>query len=105
MARGALGLLLSTIGLDPIDGTKRFMFGQAFLAEGINVTCALIGLFSMSQVFILAETLVESVLMRYPDRATMCVSSQAGCAVGCRFCSTGHQGFSRNLTTGEILAQ
>jgi 23S rRNA (adenine2503-C2)-methyltransferase len=39
------------------------------------------------------------------DRATLCVSSQAGCAVGCRFCSTGHQGFSRNLSTGEILAQ
>ena len=52
---GALGLLVSCIGLDPIDGTQRFMFGQAFLAEGINVTCALIGLFSMSQVFILAE--------------------------------------------------
>ena len=52
---GALGLIISTIGLDPIDGTKRFMFGQAFLAEGINTTCALIGLFSMSQVFILAE--------------------------------------------------
>ena len=52
---GALGLLLSTIGLDPITGTKRFMFGQAFLAEGINTTCALIGLFSMSQVFVLAE--------------------------------------------------
>ena len=52
---GALGLLISCIGLDPIDGTQRFMFGQAFLAEGINVTCALIGLFSMSQVFILAE--------------------------------------------------
>jgi len=39
------------------------------------------------------------------DRGTLCVSSQAGCAVGCRFCSTGHQGFSRNLTTGEIVAQ
>ena len=52
---GALGLLVSCIGLDPIDGTQRFMFGQAFLAEGINVTCALIGLFSMYQVFILAE--------------------------------------------------
>jgi len=35
----------------------------------------------------------------------LCISSQAGCAVGCRFCSTGHQGFSRNLTTGEIVAQ
>ena len=52
---GALGLIISTIGLDPIDGTKRFMFGQSFLAEGVNTTCALIGLFSMSQVFILAE--------------------------------------------------
>lgn len=52
---GAFGLLISTIGLDPITGTQRFMFGQAFLAEGINTTCALIGLFSMSQVFILAE--------------------------------------------------
>jgi len=39
------------------------------------------------------------------DRGTLCISSQAGCAVGCRFCSTGHQGFSRNLFTGEILAQ
>ncbi|MDB5893668.1 MAG: rRNA ((2503)-C(2))-methyltransferase [Rhodoferax sp.] len=39
------------------------------------------------------------------ERGTLCISSQAGCAVGCRFCSTGHQGFSRNLTTGEIVAQ
>jgi 23S rRNA (adenine2503-C2)-methyltransferase len=48
---------------------------------------------------------VESVFIPEDDRATLCVSSQAGCAVGCRFCSTGHQGFSRNLTTGEIIAQ
>lgn len=48
---------------------------------------------------------VETVFIPEDDRGTLCVSSQAGCAVGCRFCSTGHQGFSRNLTTGEILAQ
>jgi 23S rRNA (adenine2503-C2)-methyltransferase len=48
---------------------------------------------------------VESVFIPEDDRGTLCVSSQAGCAVGCRFCSTGHQGFSRNLSTGEILAQ
>jgi 23S rRNA (adenine2503-C2)-methyltransferase len=48
---------------------------------------------------------VESVFIPEEDRGTLCVSSQAGCAVGCRFCSTGHQGFSRNLTVGEILAQ
>jgi 23S rRNA (adenine2503-C2)-methyltransferase len=48
---------------------------------------------------------VETVYIPEADRATLCVSSQAGCAVGCRFCSTGHQGFSRNLDAGEILAQ
>ena len=48
---------------------------------------------------------VEAVFIPEDDRGTLCVSSQAGCAVGCRFCSTGHQGFSRNLTTAEILSQ
>jgi 23S rRNA (adenine2503-C2)-methyltransferase len=48
---------------------------------------------------------IETVFIPEADRGTLCVSSQAGCAVGCRFCSTGHQGFSRNLTTGEIIAQ
>ena len=52
-----------------------------------------------------AGNAVESVYIPESDRGTLCVSSQAGCAVGCRFCSTGHQGFSRNLTTGEIVAQ
>jgi 23S rRNA (adenine2503-C2)-methyltransferase len=48
---------------------------------------------------------VETVFIPEDDRGTLCVSSQAGCAVNCRFCSTGHQGFSRNLSTGEIVAQ
>jgi 23S rRNA (adenine2503-C2)-methyltransferase len=48
---------------------------------------------------------VEAVFIPEADRGTLCISSQAGCAVGCRFCSTGHQGFSRNLGTGEIVAQ
>ncbi len=48
---------------------------------------------------------VEAVFIPEDDRGTLCISSQAGCAVGCRFCSTGHQGFSRNLTAGEIVAQ
>ncbi|MEY4754025.1 MAG: rRNA ((2503)-C(2))-methyltransferase RlmN, partial [Pseudomonadota bacterium] len=52
-----------------------------------------------------AGNAVESVFIPEDDRGTLCVSSQAGCAVGCRFCSTGHQGFSRNLSTAEILAQ
>ncbi|MDO8249152.1 MAG: 23S rRNA (adenine(2503)-C(2))-methyltransferase RlmN [Rhodoferax sp.] len=48
---------------------------------------------------------VEAVFIPEVDRGTLCISSQAGCAVGCRFCSTGHQGFSRNLRAGEIVAQ
>ena len=48
---------------------------------------------------------VETVYIPQEDRGTLCVSSQVGCAVGCRFCSTGHQGFSRNLKSGEIIAQ
>jgi len=48
---------------------------------------------------------VETVFIPEDDRGTLCVSSQAGCAVGCRFCSTGHQGFSRNLGTAEIVGQ
>jgi 23S rRNA (adenine2503-C2)-methyltransferase len=49
--------------------------------------------------------LVESVLMKYPDRVTMCVSSQAGCGIGCPFCATGQAGLTRNLSTAEIVAQ
>ncbi|WP_454721632.1 MULTISPECIES: 23S rRNA (adenine(2503)-C(2))-methyltransferase RlmN [Cupriavidus] len=48
---------------------------------------------------------VETVYIPEETRGTLCVSSQAGCAVNCRFCSTGKQGFSRNLTTGEIVGQ
>lgn len=58
------------------------------------------------------RTLIETVLMRYPaeqagrhPRATVCVSTQAGCAMGCVFCATGQMGFERNLAAGEIVAQ
>jgi 23S rRNA (adenine2503-C2)-methyltransferase len=49
--------------------------------------------------------LVESVLMRYPQRVTMCVSSQAGCGMACPFCATGQAGLTRNLSAAEIVAQ
>jgi 23S rRNA (adenine2503-C2)-methyltransferase len=48
---------------------------------------------------------IETVLMLYPDRATVCVSSQAGCAMGCGFCATGQAGFRRHLSAGEIVEQ
>jgi 23S rRNA (adenine2503-C2)-methyltransferase len=52
-----------------------------------------------------AKDAVEMVFIPEDDRGTLCISSQAGCAVNCRFCSTGYQGFSRNLTAGEIIGQ
>jgi 23S rRNA (adenine2503-C2)-methyltransferase len=51
------------------------------------------------------ERRVETVLMLYPDRATVCVSSQAGCAMGCTFCATGQGGFDRQLSVAEIVEQ
>ncbi|MGH9190047.1 MAG: 23S rRNA (adenine(2503)-C(2))-methyltransferase RlmN, partial [Acidimicrobiales bacterium] len=51
------------------------------------------------------STQVETVLMRYPNRATVCVSSQAGCAMACSFCATGQAGFARHLSAGEIVEQ
>ena len=50
-------------------------------------------------------SLVESVLMRYPERITMCISSQAGCGMNCPFCATGQGGLTRNLSTAEIVEQ
>ena len=50
-------------------------------------------------------TTFESVLMRYPDRATVCISSQAGCGMACPFCATGQGGLTRNLSTAEIVEQ
>src|SRR4030066_1096343 len=48
---------------------------------------------------------VEAVLMRYEKRRTLCISTQAGCAMGCVFCATGQMGFRRNLSSGEIVEQ
>src|SRR4029434_6603677 len=48
---------------------------------------------------------IETVLMGYPDRVTVCVSTQTGCAMGCGFCATGQMGLRNNLTAGEIAAQ
>jgi 23S rRNA (adenine2503-C2)-methyltransferase len=57
-------------------------------------------------VFRLADgSTIETVLMGYDDRVTVCVSSQAGCAMGCTFCATGQAGYTRQLTVGEVIEQ
>ena len=55
--------------------------------------------------FAAALASIEAVLMGYPRRVTLCISSQAGCALGCTFCATGQFGFERHLAAGEITAQ
>lgn len=61
---------------------------------------------TIKQVFRLHDgAMVESVLMRYPGRITMCISSQAGCGMNCPFCATGQAGLTRNLSTAEIVEQ
>jgi 23S rRNA (adenine2503-C2)-methyltransferase len=74
--------------------------GLALISENRSVDGTIKWLFDVGQ-----GNAVETVFIPEVDRGTLCVSSQAGCAVGCRFCSTGHQGFSRNLSSGEIIAQ
>lgn len=51
------------------------------------------------------DSAIETVLMRYKHRFTLCISTQVGCAIGCKFCATGKMGFKRNLTIGEIVEQ
>ncbi|MGL4176748.1 MAG: 23S rRNA (adenine(2503)-C(2))-methyltransferase RlmN [Dermatophilaceae bacterium] len=61
---------------------------------------------TVKQVWRLADgALVESVLMRYPRRVTVCISSQAGCGMNCPFCATGQEGLTRNMSTAEIVEQ
>ncbi|HZF78467.1 MAG TPA: 23S rRNA (adenine(2503)-C(2))-methyltransferase RlmN [Rubrivivax sp.] len=74
--------------------------GLPLISENRSVDGTIKWLFDVGQ-----GNAVETVFIPEADRGTLCVSSQAGCAVGCRFCSTGHQGFSRNLSSGEIIAQ
>src|SRR5215203_1604676 len=84
---------------DKLKGTARIE-GLTVLSRHESADGTIKWLFDVGQ-----GDAVEAVFIPEDDRGTLCVSSQAGCAVGCRFCSTGHQGFSRNLSTGEIVAQ
>ncbi len=77
----SISTLLLEFSVEAKDGTRKFLWK---LQDGIHV---------------------ESVLIVHPDHHTLCISSQAGCALGCRFCATASLGILRNLTTSEILSQ
>jgi 23S rRNA (adenine2503-C2)-methyltransferase len=81
-AETTLRPLTTQLAIDSSDGlTRKFLLG---LEDGQTI---------------------ETVLMRYPGRATVCISTQVGCAMGCVFCATGQMGYLRNLTPGEIVGQ
>jgi 23S rRNA (adenine2503-C2)-methyltransferase len=90
-----------------IPKTLRASLGEQFppLLEVVNDVSSDLGA-TRKWVFRLAGgATIETVLMAYEDRVTVCVSSQAGCAMGCTFCATGQAGFTRHLTSGEVLEQ
>jgi 23S rRNA (adenine2503-C2)-methyltransferase len=84
---------------DKLDGAA-VVQAPALMSEQASADGTVKWLFDVGQ-----GNAVETVFIPEDDRGTLCISSQAGCAVGCRFCSTGHQGFSRNLETSEIVGQ
>lgn len=80
--------------------TVAFVQGPAVISQHLSADGTIKWLFDVG-----GGNAVEAVFIPEDDRGTLCISSQAGCAVACRFCSTGHQGFSRNLTVAEIVGQ
>ncbi len=78
----------------------------AFVHPGVAVETHSADGFTRKYLLALADDRrIETVLMRYTGRVTACISSQAGCAMGCVFCATGQMGFSRHLSPGEIVGQ
>ncbi len=82
--RAVLGTMHCILSQESKDGTRKILLSLTNGADGEQV---------------------ETVLMPYRDRYTVCISTQAGCAMGCVFCATGQMGFVRNLSAGEIVAQ
>lgn len=83
------------------DGTKKYMFSVSCShRRALNVSCG-----PDAEAETLEEGAVEAVMIPDDGRATLCVSSQSGCRMGCRFCMTGRQGFHGNLSAADIISQ
>ena len=83
------------------DGTKKYLFPvNCSHRKGLNVSCS--GRCSEEE---LESSAVEAVMIPDDDRATLCVSSQAGCKMGCKFCMTGRQGFHGHMSAADIISQ
>ena len=83
------------------DGTKKYLFPvKCAHRRGLNLSCN--GKYPENE---LEEGAVEAVMIPDDDRATLCVSSQSGCRMGCKFCMTGRQGFHGHLSAADIISQ
>jgi 23S rRNA (adenine2503-C2)-methyltransferase len=101
-------LSVSSDQFSTLSKSLREKISQDFSFENLRIARKLESTDSMTQKvsFLLNDNkVIETVLMRYDKRNTLCVSSQSGCAMGCVFCATGQMGFGRNLTAGEIVEQ
>ena len=95
--RYELGLVPYGEVVESVDGTKKYLFPVSTVRPG--------GLKNPDGTPVMEDSSVEAVMIPDGDRATVCVSSQSGCRMGCRFCMTGRQGFHGNLTVADILSQ
>ena len=83
------------------DGTRKYLFPvKCSHRKGLNMACS--GRAGEGE---LEESMIEAVMIPDGDRATLCVSSQAGCKMGCRFCMTGRQGFHGHMSAADIISQ
>ncbi|WP_159940716.1 MULTISPECIES: 23S rRNA (adenine(2503)-C(2))-methyltransferase RlmN [unclassified Nocardiopsis] len=102
------GLESDTAAMTDLPAASRERLGEALLPTLLtpvrHITCDN-GMTRKTLWKAFDGVLFESVLMRYPDRVTLCISSQAGCGMNCPFCATGQAGLTRNLSTGEIVEQ
>jgi 23S rRNA (adenine2503-C2)-methyltransferase len=90
------------------EALRERLTGESALAPGLRIVHELAADGGTTRKWLLAladGAAVEAVLMHHPRRSTVCVSSQAGCAMACTFCATGDAGFARHLSTGEIVEQ
>ncbi|RKS05268.1 23S rRNA m(2)A-2503 methyltransferase [Nocardiopsis sp. Huas11] len=102
------GLESDTAAMTDLPASSRERLGEALLPTLLtpvrHITCDN-GMTRKTLWKAFDGVMFESVLMRYPDRVTLCISSQAGCGMNCPFCATGQAGLTRNLSTGEIVDQ
>lgn len=95
-------------GVDFQNPLRRWLAGRETQMDLPTVTREIVSTDGLTQKFLVRLNdgqMIETVLMGYPGRQTICVSTQAGCAMGCVFCATGQNGFARHLRPGEIVAQ